>query len=348
MNRTDVTDNFPFRLSSCVWEITLACCFQCAYCGSRGGIARENELTTDECLNVAGQLVELGCRRVSMIGGEVFMRPDWEKIVSALTSGGIRVCVITNGFRMTEKIVSALRRCRVESVAVSLDGVAEVHDPYRQQGSFDRALETIRTLCEAGIPVSVISAIRADNAPRLGELYEVISRFPIFAWQLQACSPMGNARDGGIDVKFDAGQVIRFVDRIANKAPFFVGIADNIGYFTPEEGRLRGRNGAVFRGCGAGLRSVGIDSVGNVRGCESMYDERFIEGNLRERSLAEIWTDPSAFAYNRGFDVSMLSGKCAGCEYGSICAGGCRSYNFFTSGKLYENSLCARDKTEGL
>ena len=40
----------------------------------------------------------------------------------------------------------------------------------------------------------------------------------------------------------------------------------------------------------------------------------------------------------------MLTGSCSGCEYGSVCAGGCRSYNYFSGGKLYENPLCARAK----
>ena len=76
----------PYTLLSCVWELTLACCFRCAYCGSNGGKARENELTTAECLDVARQLSELACRRVNLIGGEVFLRSDWETIVTALTS----------------------------------------------------------------------------------------------------------------------------------------------------------------------------------------------------------------------------------------------------------------------
>jgi radical SAM protein with 4Fe4S-binding SPASM domain len=73
-----------------------------------------------------------------------------------------------------------------------------------------------------------------------------------------------------------------------------------------------------------------------------MYDERFIEGNLREKSLREIWEDPDAFAYNRRFTTDQLTGKCASCPRGDVCAGGCRSYNYFTTGKLYENCLCAR------
>ena len=336
-------ESFPFRLRHCVWEITLACCFRCAYCGSRGGKARENELTTEECVDVARQLAELGCRRVSLIGGEVFMRPDWEEIVRALTSRGMTACVITNGYRLTPEMISALRRAGIESVAVSLDGVREVHDPFRQAGSFDRALETIDTLTAAGIPTSVISSLRADNAPRLGELYEILKPRPIFAWQIQACSPMGNARENKLSVAFDAAEVIRFIRNTAKDAPFRVGAADNIGYYTPDEPYVRGISGGEFAGCAAGLSLIGIDSAGNVRGCESMYDERFIEGNLRERSLEDIWTDPNAFSYNRRFDSSLLTGRCADCPKGDVCAGGCRSYNYFTTGRLYENCLCARE-----
>lgn len=334
--------SFPFHLDTCVWEITLACCFRCAYCGSSGGKARDNELSTAECLDVARQLKELGCRRVSLIGGEVFMRPDWAEITEGLTSRGIKVCIITNGFHMTDAILSELSRLSIESVAVSLDGPERVHDAFRQKGSYKRALETLSAVSSAGIPVSVISALRSDNAPLLPEFFETLKQYPIFAWQIQACSPMGNANKNQVDVSFDAGAVMRFVRQANGTVPFYIGVADNIGYYTPEEGAVRGRKNAYYEGCSAGLTTLGIDSVGNVRGCESMYDERFNEGNLREKSLLEIWTAPGAFAYNRHFDPSLLSGSCQGCPYGEICAGGCRSYNYFTTGKLYENRLCAR------
>ena len=336
---------FPYRLRSCVWEITLACCFSCAYCGSCGGKGRENELTTEECDDVARQLKELGCRRVSLIGGEVFMRPDWKEIVRSLTSKNVRVCIITNGYTMTDPILNALKELNVESVAVSLDGPREAHDAFRQKGSFDRALSAISRLTESGIPTSVISALRADNYRLLPELLGILKNYPIFAWQLQACSPMGNAKKNGVDVAFDASFVLDFVAQNSKKVPFMLGVADNIGYFTKDEGSLRGvTDGSVaFSGCGAGLTSIGIDSVGNVRGCESMYDEFFIEGNLRRRSLRDIWEDENAFSYNRRFTADDLTGACAVCPYGAICAGGCRSYNYFTNGgTLYETVLCAK------
>ena len=76
-----------------------------------------------------------------------------------------------------------------------------------------------------------------------------------------------------------------------------------------------------------------------------MYDDRFNEGNLRERSLKDIWEDPDAFAYNRKFSQDLLTGACASCKEAYHCAGGCRSYNYFVHGKLYENPACARNET---
>ena len=335
---------YHYRLRSCVWELTLACCFSCKYCGSKAGAPRMNELSTEECLKVAGQLADLGCERVSLIGGEVFIRPDWATIAKALTERNVKVSVITNGYMFSDKLISQLKYVDIESVAVSIDGPEPIHDAFRQNGSFRRAIHAIDVLSESGIPVSVISTLHSRNASHLDELYEVLKRKNIFAWQLQACSPMGNASDAAFSTDIHFEDVIRFVVDHLKESEFRIGIADNIGYYTEAEGYLRGNPSgkAVFTGCRAGLSGIGIDSIGNVRGCEAMYDEYFIEGNLREKSLKEIWNDPDAFSYNRCFTPDQLTGKCKTCEYGRICAGGCRSYNYFSTGKMYESPYCAR------
>ena len=272
------------------------------------------------------------------------MRQDWDRIVGFLTENGIRTAIITNGWLFTDRILARLKELDVESVAVSIDGPEDVHDKYRQPGSRKRAEEALGKLIAHGIVTTVISTLNGENALRLEEMYDWLRTKRIAAWQLQACSPMGNAALSGVPFRFDAGRVIRFVEEHRESAPFPMGIADNIGYFTETEGFLRGdpSGEGVFPGCSAGLTTIGIDSEGNVRGCESMYDDRFIEGNLRKQSLREIWESPDAFAYNRKFTPEMLTGACASCEKGPWCAGGCRSYNYFVHGKLYESPLCAR------
>lgn len=334
-----------YRLDRCVWEITLSCCFSCKYCGSGGGIARPDELNTNECLDLARQLAELGCQRVSLIGGEIFMRKDWEIIAKTITDYGMALNLITNGYIFNDSLIDDIKDANIESIAVSLDGPREVHDKYRQAGSFDRAMEAIKTLCSHDINVSIISTLNSENVKYLEEFYNIIKEYPIFAWQLQACSPMGNAARNSVDYRFNPMDVIDFVETKINEANFAVGIADNIGYFTPNDGRIRGNlsGRAYFRGCSAGISAIGIDSVGNIRGCESLYDDQFIEGNIRKEALADIWNNPDKFAYNRRFDQSLLTGKCSSCELGKYCAGGCRSYNHFVHNKLYEAPFCARN-----
>ena len=336
-----IDPDFPYALRNCVWEITLACSFSCKYCGSKAGKASEGELTTAECMEVVRQMRETGMRRVNLIGGEIFMRPDWKTVVAALCGAGIKVCVITNGYRLADVDLAFLRDVGIESVAVSIDGPEEIHDAWRMKGSFRAAVDSVRRISGAGIPVSVITALRKDNAPALMDFYlSVMKDLPVFAWQIQSCAPMGNAASNAEAVRYSFRDVIKTVARIAPEAPFDVAIADNIGYATPEERLVR--KGGYFGGCSAGLSSVGIDSRGNVTGCESMRDPYFYEGNLREKSLKEIWYSPDSFRYNRDFNEKMLAGKCAGCPEGAYCAGGCRSYNFYTSGNIYESRYCAR------
>lgn len=338
-----------YQMYQCVWEITLACCFSCKYCGSQGGKARENELSTAECLDLANQIADLGCKKVNLIGGEVFIRKDWDQIAKTLTDRGVAVYIITNGWLFTEELIARMKEVKITAVAISLDGPEDVHDKYRQSGSFQRAKAAIETLTQNGIPVSVISTLNHENSLRLDEMYDFLKQYPLYAWQLQGCTPMGNAAKMGVDYEFNHQSVIDFAATHLEESPFIIATADDIGYFSEMDGYLRGNLSGFgrFSGCAAGIKSIGIDSIGNIRGCESMYDDCFIEGNIREQSLADIWNDPDNFAYNRKFSLDKMTGYCAECEYNKYCGGGCRSHNYFTNDKkMYESKYCIQKKKD--
>ena len=171
-------------------------------------------------------------------------------------------------------------------------------------------------------------------------LAEYLAENNVKIWQLQICSPFGNASDntGLAPAREDIRRIIEIYKRLP-QSPMKIQLADNIGYYADDQadGMLQ-----QFRGCAAGLLTIGIDSDGNVRGCESLKDDRFIEGNLKTRTLKDIWEDPGSFSYNRKFTADLLTGCCADCEYGNVCAGGCRSHNVFSHNKAYESAICAR------
>lgn len=334
-----------YRPEFCVWELTLKCNMRCKHCGSVAGKARENELTVDECLNVAEQLVKLGCKQVTFIGGEVFLYKGWEIIARKLTENGIYVNIITNGFLLGDEQIAQIKYARLVNIGISLDGMQDNHNNIRNVNtSFDKVMEAFDVLNRERIPVAVVTSLIDQNFEDLWPIYDLLVENDIQLWQIQIVNPMGNMVDKK-SFLLDPSKVplvTKFIREKRSEQKVMIYAGDNIGYFDENELYLRSQPGTVYEwfGCQAGLRVVGIDSIGNVKGCESLYSDEFIEGNLREESLSEIWNKEGNFAYNRAFDVSMLTGSCKGCDKGAICRGGCRGACYFTTDSKFENPYC--------
>lgn len=358
----------PYRLDTCVWELTLACTFSCAHCGSNAGRALPDELSLDEALGVACQLADMACRRVVLIGGEAFLFPGWQKVARLMVDGGVDVSVITNGSCFTDRSWREIEESGVRHIALSIDGCREAHDAQRQAGSFDAAIAGLRELKRRGYTATVVTTLTQANCAGLEALCAILEAEGADGWQLQLYAPIGGAGHGaggcadanaadalrapsGIcrtptpqQIRDIISFVVRTNERLAAAGSrMFVAAADNIGYFTADERRIRLLPGSCFPGCAAGLSVVGIDSCGNVTGCESLRDPRFIEGNLRQRTLRSIWEDESSFAYNRKFSPADLKGACASCDVAVCCAGGCRSMNFYRTGDSLHCVTCVRD-----
>ena len=68
--------------------------------------------------------------------------------------------------------------------------------------------------------------------------------------------------------------------------------------------------------------------------------EKYIEGNVRERSVIDIWNDPNSFAYNRKFNLNQLGPLCKNCKYGEKCKGGCTVRSVSITGKPHNDPKC--------
>lgn len=318
---------------------------KCMHCGSVAGTCRDDELTVDECLSVADQLIDLGCKHVSLIGGEVFLFKGWEEIARKLTDDGVDVNIATNALMLGAKQIKEIKYARLNNVGISLDGMEENHNKIRNSKiSFKKVVEAIDLLKRNEVNIAIITSLLDFNFYDLQPLYELLVYNEIPVWQIQIATAMGSlAEKKNILLKRDkVPQISNFIREKNLEQRIRVIAADNIGYFDENESYLRDSPGyfTIWKGCQAGLRVVGIDSIGNVKGCEALYSKEFVEGNLRNETLSEIWTKRGNFAYNREFDIGTLAGNCANCDKGLICRGGCRASCYFTSGDRFENRYC--------
>ena len=58
-----------------------------------------------------------------------------------------------------------------------------------------------------------------------------------------------------------------------------------------------------WNGCFAGTTCLGVKSNGDVNGCLPLPDN-FIDGNIKDNSLIELWNSPDFCKYNRKFKVA--------------------------------------------
>lgn len=310
-----------------VWELTLRCDQACRHCGSRAGLSRRSELTTDEALDVVDQLASMRVREVTLIGGESYLRADWLAIARALHDRDVRVSVVTGGRAMTPERARAAQQAGVRSISVSIDGLAATHDALRavpngHAGAL-RALDAIR---DAGVLPTVNTQINTQNRNELEGMARMIAARGARAWQLQLTTPMGRAADQS-ELVLQPWQLLDVIPRLARIAAAYrprgldVTIANNLGYFGPHENDLRA--GGHFIGCTAGKWSLGIQSDGVIKGCSSLPEGPFGDMSVRTARLADIVARSAALEALRSHGTDELSGFCASCYYASVCRGGC-------------------------
>lgn len=334
-----------------VWELTLGCNLCCRHCGSRAGRPRDHELTEEEAFRLADELVDLGLERITLSGGEPTMSPYWVELGARLVQAGVKVNLISNGMGWSGDHARRAKDAGFESAAFSVDGFAQAHDYIRDvAGAFDHVLEAFAACRAAGLPVGVVTTVYRHNLKDLRALRGFLREQGVRSWQVQIGNPAGNMKDHPdlVIVPRDLLEIVpelAALRREAEKPDIYIG--DNVGYFGPYEKDLRdtGREIDFWLGCRAGLQVIGIESDGGIKGCLSLpselnQEDRFLEGNVRERSLTDIWCDPDAFAYNRQFTVARLSGFCGTCKYNEVCRGGCLWTSFSHSGDRYENPFC--------
>jgi len=325
---------------SVVWETTLNCNMKCLHCGSSAGQSRRNELTTQEGLSLCEDLKKLGTRLITLMGGEPFLRKDWHILAQHIRNLEMNFTIMSNGLIIDEKIVSQLIKLNPYAVAISLDGgTTETHNSIRRVNtSFERCIRGLGLLRQANLPATVVTTVHKQNFKELPIIRDFLLNKGI-AWQIQMANPVGRFPESLMLSKKEFYSVALFIASMRKKHSIkelpLMG-AHNFGYHSKI---LPNITILPWIGCQAGITAIGIQSNGGIKGCLSLPDV-FIEGNIREKSIADIWNDPDSFSYNRNFKKEDLNGECKDCKHGRRCHGGCLTVSASLTGKNHCDPYC--------
>jgi MoaA/NifB/PqqE/SkfB family radical SAM enzyme len=170
-------------------------CYACSDTGTRSFLPYEmvHRIITDLHDNMSNRFITIS-------GGEPFMYRDNGKTIFDLFAEfkDMYFMVYTNGTLLNEENCEKLARLGNVSPAISIEGGEKETDERRGMGTFNKILEAVRNLKDAGIPFGLSSTITSKNADIYldDKIYEYLFEKlgTSYLWMFHMM-PVGRAKD---------------------------------------------------------------------------------------------------------------------------------------------------------
>jgi len=332
-----------YLLECAVWEFTLKCNLKCLHCGSSAGLYRKDELNTQEALKLCEDLKKINCMSIALMGGEPFLRKDFWEVAKKIRELGMELSVITNGTIFDNETFKKLKELEPRAVAISIDGAKkETHEKIRGiKGCYEKSWEFINKALIEKLPVSVITTVSKINISELNEIAEQLKNKNI-AWQIQTAGAEGYrfSKEFLLDLEefYSVGLFIEYLREKYTIQELPVIGAHDLGYNSCIINNT-GLN-PKWTGCQAGISVIGIRSNGDILGCLSLNNDKYIEGNIRKINISEIWNGKNSFLYTRNFKKDEAGENCIECKFIEECKGGCCEMSLMKTGKFHNDPYC--------
>jgi pyrroloquinoline quinone biosynthesis protein E len=315
----------PYTL---VAELTYRCPLRCPYCSNPIEWAkRKNELDTETWLRVFREAEDLGVVGLNLTGGEPILRRDLEELIAGARKLDLYTNLITSGIPLSRARLEKFRVAGLDNVQVSVQDVdAEGSDRIAGLRSFETKLEVCSWVKDLGMPLTLNVVLHRDNLGHIAEIVALAERLKADRLELANTQYLGWAlvnRRALLPTR-EQLEASRKVAAAARK-------------------RLLGKMEVLFvtpdyytdypKSCmdGWGRRFIVVSPDGLMLPCHAAHTLPGLKfDNVRERSLAAIWSESTGFNAFRG--ETWMPEPCRSCDKRGIDFGGCRCQAYHLTG----------------
>ncbi len=329
-----------------VWDFTHKCNLRCKHCYSNSGAAEEDELTTEQALDVVDQLADAHVTALAFSGGEPLTRKDFFEVARHASDRGLYVSLASNGTLLTSENVRKIKEAQVNYIDISIDGAtAKTHDDFRGvPGAFEKAVEGLKNCIDADICACIATTVGKNNMSELPAIIDLAEKLGAERFTYFNFIPTGRGK-AHVDQDLSPQEredVMRYLlnrmsagckTTILATAPQLSRVAlqcqgdSGTGEVTMALAHMQTVKvtkkavplGEFIGGCGAGRLYCSISPQGDVHPCVFLPVN---VGNLKTEKFRDIWFNAPLFTAFR--NRTNLKGTCGICQYKFIC-GGCRA-----------------------
>lgn len=312
------------ELRSLFIEMTLNCNEHCRHCGSNcGDVKMENQLSDSEILGCLAYLATKVKKKpfLNITGGEPLLRPAFIELMHKITELGYHWGVTSNGILIDEEMIEKLHYAGMKTVSISIDGLKETHDWFRQTtGGYDKAMKAIKLLVNGNFKnVMVTTVVHKRNINELDELYKIMKTLGIDIWRIINVEPIGRAKTN-LDIRLDDADYVKMLDfiKVNREKENDFEICFGCNHWLGAENEHKFRD--WYYRCSAGLHTAGIFYNGDIGGCLDIERKpETIQGNIRKDDLLDVWQNKfEIFRHNRANNCLT----CSECSEKDNCRGG--------------------------
>lgn len=195
--------NLPMSITL---QVTRKCNLECIYCSEDAQLTEPtNEMIHQMIDNISG------IERVIVAGGEPTLRRDLPEILDYLKEKKFPVVSIASNAVLINKDFAAKLSRSLDYADITIDGTPESHNKIR--GQFDKVVQGINNLKEAGVPVSIVNVLLSDNMKDVIAVCRMAEQFG--ARKLKILSPIRKGRGSSIlDKRLSADKLSEIFDTI--------------------------------------------------------------------------------------------------------------------------------------
>lgn len=288
--------------------LTNCCLTHCRYCYADTATYVKQPLPTSRILELIQEAAKLPVQQVNLMGGEIFLHPDWKLILSELVRLDVAPEYISTKMPFTSKLLSDLKETGYHSlIQVSLDACSNkiLQESLQvREGYWEEMINGLCLLDQSGFNYQVSTVLTTYNCDRriLTELFRCLSTLKhLRDWRI---TPVSNSIviDYREFVRLKASKeqiesVFNYLEEeIVPVSTFSIVLHRelmNKKFYTAQGGSAH-FEGAV---CSALNTHLFILPDGKVTICEQLYwNSQFLIGDVNHNSLKEVWDSPKALS----------------------------------------------------
>jgi len=325
-----------------IWNLIRRCNLTCKHCYTTSAdIDFPGELSTPEIYTVMDDLKQFKVPVLILSGGEPLLHPDIFDISRHAKEMGFYLALSSNGTLITEQNIKQIAEINYQYVGVSLDGIGQTHDKFRQkQGSFADSVKGIGLCRDHGIKAGIRYTLTKDNVDDFPAMLQLMDDENIDKFYLSHLNYGGRGnKNRKSDAEFKMTrdvmdqlfeQCLQWEKQGAEREIVTGNNDADAVYFLhwvkknyPERAEHIEAKLQQWGGNSSGVNVANIDNLGNVHPDTFWWNHNL--GNVKDRDFSEIWQDLSdPLMAGLKQNPRPLQGRCGDCHYQAICNGNTR------------------------